>query len=71
MPGTSIITHILCRWFGPIREGGWGWAAAKQLLDLGHVGAGEGAGEAAGGGETWSGEGASAVDGDGATHTAG
>ena len=36
--------HILCRWFGPIREGGWGWAAAKQSLDLGPVGAGEGAG---------------------------
>ena len=44
MLGTSIITHILCRWFGPIREGGWGWAAAKQSLDLGPVGAGEGAG---------------------------
>ena len=44
MLGTSIITHILCRWFGSICEGGWGWAAAKQSLDLGPVGAGEGAG---------------------------
>ena len=44
MLGTTIITHIQFRWFGPIREGGWGWAAAKQPLDLGHVGAGEGAG---------------------------
>ena len=24
MLGTTIITHIQCRWFGPICEGGWG-----------------------------------------------